>query len=365
MSSSNKPTPALVIGLVFMTALVVLAVVLGVNVIRLSQLTAIEAATTPTPEPEAANVMQVTIDPNEPTPEPVLRAGSSGDAVVELQTRLQTLGYYSGEIDGQYGAGTKAAVKLFQQQNGLDADGLFGGDTRKALFADDAKAYVAPTDTPAPTNTATIVPEEGTVVSFDEEAMPLLVNADHMLPEDYEPDDLVNMTDYCDASMVKIKANGIDGVRVAVDALMEMLRAAQAEGISSWQVSAGYRSVSYQQKLLDNKIYEYRKQGKSASAARAAALKLVALPGGSEHHTGLAFDITVPGQSFKGTKQCTWLAEHCWEYGFIIRYTAEKESITGITEEPWHIRYVGVKHAFIMRDENLCLEEYVEQYGGS
>lgn len=365
MSSTKKPTPALVIGLIFMTALVVLAVVLGVNVIRLSQLTAIEAATTPTPEPEAANVMQVTIDPNEPTPEPVLRAGSSGDAVIELQTRLQALGYYSGEIDGQYGAGTKAAVKLFQQQNGLDADGLFGGDTRKALFADDAQAYVSPTDTPAPTDTATIAPEEGTVVSFDEEAMPLLVNADHMLPEDYEPDDLVNMTDYCDASVVKIKANGIDGVRVAVDALMEMLRAAQAEGISSWQVSAGYRSVSYQQKLLDNKIYEYRKQGKSASAARAAALKLVALPGGSEHHTGLAFDITVPGQSFKGTKQCTWLAEHCWEYGFIIRYTAEKESITGITEEPWHIRYVGIKHALIMRDENLCLEEYVEQYGDS
>lgn len=67
MNRSKKPTPALVVGLIFMTALVVLAGVLGVNVIRLSRLTAIEAATTPTPEPEAANVMQVTIDPNEPT----------------------------------------------------------------------------------------------------------------------------------------------------------------------------------------------------------------------------------------------------------------------------------------------------------
>ena len=376
MSHSQKPSPATIIGYIVLAALVITAIVLGVNVIQLANLTNIEANTTPTPEPEAGNIMQVTLDPNEPTAEPVLRVGSTGDEVTELQTRLKELGYYNGDVDGQYGNGTKEAVRLFQQQNGLDADGLFGGDTRSALFAEDAQAYVAPTDTPAPEDTATIAPEDGTVVSFDaedevileentanESDMPLLVNADHLLDEDYEPDDLVNMTEYCDSSVVKIKANGIDGQRVAVDALMEMLRAAEADGISNWQVSAGYRSISYQQKLLDNKIYEYRQQGKSASAARSAALKLVALPRASEHHTGLAFDITVPGKSFKGTTQCTWLAEHCWEYGFIIRYTEEKESITGITAEPWHIRYVGVSHAIIMRDEDLCLEEYVEKYG--
>lgn len=375
MSNPKKPTPALIIGCIVLAALVITAIVLGVNVIHLAKLTTIEANTTPTPEPEAGNIMQVTPDPSVPTAEPVLRVGSAGDDVIALQTRLQELGYYSGEIDGQYGNGTKEAVKLFQQQNGLDADGLFGGDTRSALYADDAKAYIAPTDTPAPEDTATIVPSNGTVVSFteddevileedaDEDAMPLLVNAEHLLDEDYEPGDLVNMTEYCDSTVVKIKANGIDGQKIAVDALMVMLRAAQEDGISNWQVSAGYRSISYQQKLLDNKIYEYRQQGKSSSAARSAALKLVALPRASEHHTGLAFDITVPGKSFKGTKQCVWLAEHCWEYGFIIRYTEEKESITGITAEPWHIRYVGESHAIIMRDENLCLEEYIEKYG--
>ncbi len=375
MSNPKKPTPALIIGCIVLAALVITAIVLGVNVIHLAKLTTIEANTTPTPEPEAGNIMQVTPDPSVPTAEPVLRVGSAGDDVIALQTRLQELGYYSGEIDGQYGNGTKEAVKLFQQQNGLDADGLFGGDTRSALYADDAKAYIAPTDTPAPEDTATIVPSNGTVVSFteddevileedaDEDAMPLLVNAEHLLDEAYEPGDLVNMTEYCDSTVVKIKANGIDGQKIAVDALMVMLRAAQEDGISNWQVSAGYRSISYQQKLLDNKIYEYRQQGKSSSAARSAALKLVALPRASEHHTGLAFDITVPGKSFKGTKQCAWLAEHCWEYGFIIRYTEEKESITGITAEPWHIRYVGESHAIIMRDENLCLEEYIEKYG--
>ena len=57
------------------------------------------------------------------------------------------------------------------------------------------------------------------------------------------------------------------------------------------------------------------------------------------------------------------MAEHCWEYGFILRYTEEKEAITGFIAEAWHFRYVGVEHSLIMRDENLCLEEYIEKYG--
>lgn len=92
-----------------------------------------------------------------------------------------------------------------------------------------------------------------------------------------------------------------------------------------------------------------------------AARKLVAAPGCSEHHTGLAFDITVPGTSFGGTKQAKWLEEHCWEWGFILRYPADKTAITGITNEPWHFRYVGTDAAMEMRETGECLEEYVER----
>ena len=353
---------AKIAGLIVLAVLAVAAVILGIDVVRLAKDTAVEAKTTPTPQPVAGNVMQVTIDPNEPTPEPVLRVGSTGDAVKEMQARLKTLGYYDGEVDGQYGNGTREAVRLFQTQHGLDADGLCGGETRAVLYSTEAKPYVAPTNTPAPTvQAATAAPTIRAAAAFLEADMPLLVNAEHPLPENYEPAELVNLTDYCDKNVVKIKANGIEGERVAVDALQEMLRAAKADGVSPWQISAGYRSVSYQQKLLDNKIYEYRKQGMSAARARTAALKTVAEPGKSEHHTGLAFDVTVPGKSFKGTKQAKWLAEHCWEYGFVVRYTEEKESITGITAEPWHIRYVGKTHAEQMQEHNWCLEEYIAQ----
>ena len=83
-------------------------------------------------------------------------------------------------------------------------------------------------------------------------------------------------------------------------------------------------------------------------------------PGASEHHTGLAFDMTVPNTSmFLGTPQCAWLHEHCWEYGFILRYTDEKQQITGFAGEAWHIRYVGTEHSLAMQQSGQCLEEYL------
>ena len=104
-----------------------------------SQVT-VSPVATPTPLPEVPdNVMAVTLDPSAPTPEPVLRNGSRGQEVKDLQSRLYTLGYYSGEIDGQFGAGTQAAVIDFQRANGLDADGMVGAETKAILFSADAK----------------------------------------------------------------------------------------------------------------------------------------------------------------------------------------------------------------------------------
>lgn len=190
--------------------------------------------------------------------------------------------------------------------------------------------------------------------------LPMLVNASNPVPDGYSPTDLVRMREYCDPNIVTIKGSEIDGDRTAVNALMTMLMAAIDEGVDNWQISAGYRSVTYQQQVWDNKEYEYRQQGLSGAQAKTATAKYVAVPGASEHHTGLAFDVTVPGESFPLTEQSKWLAANCWDYGFIIRYTEEKVSITGINAEPWHIRYVGQPHAQLIRDNDWCLEEYME-----
>ena len=194
---------------------------------------------------------------------------------------------------------------------------------------------------------------------------PMLTNREHPVGADFHPADLVQMTELCDPELVKIKYPETMGVRGAVEALVAMLEAARADGITKWQISAGYRSYETQEKLLNSRIKSYQKknEGWSRSRARRAALQTVAEPGASEHHLGLSFDINVPGASqFSSTKQCKWLHAHCWEYGFIVRYQKDKQKITGFAPEAWHIRYVGTEHSLIMRDENLCLEEYLEKY---
>jgi len=225
----------------------------------------------------------------------------------------------------------------------------------------------APAPTPAPTPLPTPIPTPTPTPSpVPAPALPLLVNKQNMLPEGYAPSNLVRLIDVCPSSVVSIKGREIEGDAQAVDALIVMLRAAIGEGIGNWQISAGYRSLRYQQSLLDDKIAEYRRNNNlSRERARTAALKTVAPPGASEHHTGLAFDITVPGASFAGTKQAKWLAENSYRYGFILRYQEHKEGITGFLAEAWHFRYVGVEAATVMKRNDWCLEEYIDFLSGN
>ena len=298
-----------------------------------------EATEQPTPA--------VTHTPAELQAQGIFTVGASGDEVTRLQQRLKDLGYLNGKVDGKYGGGTKRAVISFQRRNGLKTDGVAGETTLAKLYADDAVA--------APENTEPVNVLTGEV--------PMLVNADHPVDEYFVPADLVNLKDVLDKKLVTIKYKKTQGVRTAVEALQTMLETAKEDKITKWQISAGYRTWDDQVKLLNAKISSYRKKNKdwSSSKARRAALKSVAEPGCSEHHLGLAFDINVKGaKTFSSTKQYKWLKENCWDYGFIMRYTTEKEKITGFTAEAWHIRYVGVNHAKYMQEHDLCLEEYIE-----
>ena len=179
------------------------------------------------------------------------------------------------------------------------------------------------------------------------------------MEESYQPGDLVLLKNVIPSSLCAVKGDDIEGDRTAAQALVTMLEAAQADGVSNWQISAGYRSYKYQKNLFDRQVQQYMDQGFSRDKAVSATRQTVADPGTSEHHTGLAFDVTVPGVSFKGTPQQKWLHKHCWDYGFIIRYQEDKEKITGYLAECWHIRYVGLPHSQTMLDKNQCLEEYL------
>ena len=208
-----------------------------------------------------------------------------------------------------------------------------------------------------------VLPAAGEETDVLAESLPMLVNKDHPVAEDFVPADLVLLTEILDSSLVNVKNKDTMAVRAAAEALELMLEAAKADGIKNWQINTAYRSIADQKKILENRIRSYMKNnpGMTRARARARALRTVAEPGCSEHHIGLAFDITAKGASgFRGTKQCKWLHAHCWDYGFIVRYQADKTAITGYDAEEWHIRYVGKEHAVPMRDANLCLEEYLE-----
>lgn len=359
--------PKKLIALICLAVLIVIALILAVRMAVQIPAVQNEMKTTPTPTPVYGNVMVITPDPNAPTPVPVLKNGSEGDTVKQLQQRLQELGYYSGSIDGQFGNGTKNAVMTFQRQHGLDDDGVVGTDTNSMLYSQAAQPCASPTPTMTPMPTVT--PDTRPVAAVDAkpyiraDGLPLLVNKLYPLADDYRPYELINMAAYCDPGIVKIKYSDTLAEREAVDALMVMLKAAIDEGIANWQVSAAYRDVAYQQQLFDQQVKAYEKDGMSHSKAVSATQKTVANPGTSEHHLGTAFDITVPGVSFAGTKQANWLAENCWQYGFILRYAKDKESITGFVAEAWHFRYVGAEHSIPMRNLNQCLEEYIEANG--
>ena len=135
-----KSNPKTIAGVI---VLVILAVALGFLLSRLFPTIGEvrrEMSLTPTPVPESPdNVMAVTPDPSAPTPEPVLRTGSRGEDVKTLQSRLYDLGYYTDEIDGQFGSATKAAGIEFQQANGLEADGMVGSETKALLYSPQAK----------------------------------------------------------------------------------------------------------------------------------------------------------------------------------------------------------------------------------
>ena len=179
---------------------------------------------------------------------------------------------------------------------------------------------------------------------------PILVNALHPIPENYNVD------------LTKL-SNGQSVATECYAALTDMLSHCEAAGLHP-DVCSGYRSIVYQSQLFERKIGSLTQAGHSRKMAEQLAATEVARPGTSEHHTGLAVDIVDSSnynldESQESTPAQQWLLEHCWEYGFILRYPKDKSDITGIIYEPWHYRYVGTDISLAMRDSGQCLEEYL------
>ena len=187
----------------------------------------------------------------------------------------------------------------------------------------------------------------------------ILVNHEYLLPRDYVPENLV-VTDENENNFHHYKDPSLKPM-IRADVLpyfLKMQKVALEAGVHIL-IDSGYRSYDYQEFVLKKNILEKGNE----------AYFTVALPGASEHQTGLAIDIAYYRDGVytdavcDGDKEVEWLKENSYKVGFVLRYPKGKESITHISYEPWHYRFVGLEFARKLWEQGLTLEEYYEKNG--
>jgi len=183
-----------------------------------------------------------------------------------------------------------------------------------------------------------------------------LVNKTHPLPADYVPE----LQDLSGSVPMRTTASSMRPE--AAQAYIAMHEAMTADGVPVCLGQSGYRSYATQRYLVNSRVGLWQSWGYDWQTAYDNVTWFTAPAGTSEHQTGLAMDLSAGGgltQAFASTPAGKWLQEHAWEYGFILRYQAEKSDYTMIGAEAWHYRYVGVPHAKLMAEKGWCLEEYI------
>ncbi|MCF6137217.1 M15 family metallopeptidase [Pseudalkalibacillus berkeleyi] len=206
-------------------------------------------------------------------------------------------------------------------------------------------------DLPSLEETVTVMGDGTKVVTNMNDTL-VLVNKERNLPSDYIPEDLVipNVPFPFEEDSPKKKMR-----KIAASPLEEMFAQAERDGIPLFAQS-GYRSYDRQAAIFASNVQEDGEEEANKYSAR---------PGQSEHQSGLTMDVTSPEVNFDltqalgDTKTGIWLEENAHQFGFIIRYPEGKEEITGYQYEPWHLRYVGKKHAERIHEQNMTLEEYL------
>ena len=183
----------------------------------------------------------------------------------------------------------------------------------------------------------------------------ILVDKQHPLPVDYEPDHLVSLHDY--RGRIGYAAADRMVLNTIVDDLLAMAEAAR-EDVVDLLVQSAYRSWGYQQALYNNYVARHGEE---------AAARFSAQPGHSQHQLGTAVDFAPIGHRFSGTEDDRWLREHAWRFGFSLSYPDGYEEITGYLFEPWHYRYIGrpatlLERVFFDGVQQYMLE-FVHRYG--
>lgn len=181
----------------------------------------------------------------------------------------------------------------------------------------------------------------------------ILVNKNNLLKEDYVPENLVEIHEPTGEKIDKTYINRLN--KTAYEYFKIMQKEALNQGYEIF-IDSSYRTYEYQKIVFENNVKEHGIEHTK---------KYVAPPGGSEHQTGLAFDVIARRNGIMIEKfsdedpELIWMKENAYKFGYILRYPKDKEQITGFNYERWHYRFVGPEISQYMRDNNIeTLEEY-------
>jgi len=246
------------------------------------------------------------------------------DDVLWLQESLKIAGFYTAR-DGGFGPKTQETLSQFQLSSGItETDSYSETANRLQKHRDDKLA-----------------------LNFGSDLV--LLNKKYYLPSSFIPSDLREVSVNKNKS-IELPSHVADNVEA-------MFADAIADGVVIY-LASGYRSYDYQEGIFSRRV---------ANKGFEEAQTVVAIPGQSEHQTGLAIDVTSENmgfgldQSFDQDPAYDWMIANSYKYGFILRYLKGREDDTGYIYEPWHYRYVGdVEMAKKIMESGMILEEYFE-----
>ena len=182
----------------------------------------------------------------------------------------------------------------------------------------------------------------------------ILVNKENLLSSDYVPEDMVEIHEPMGS---KIDASYVNQLNIEAYRWFKIMQIDAYKLGYEIFIDSSYRTYEYQERVFNATAVEKGVEH---------ATQYVAPPGGSEHQTGLAFDVIfrrngeMIEQQLETDPEIAWMHRNAHRYGFILRYPKGKEAITGFNYEPWHFRFVGRELATKLKENDQTLEEYYE-----
>ena len=248
-------------------------------------------------------------------------------------------------------ANNKDSEQVYNESPGSNTDDNSGDDFSYTPPTPIGSENITPivTDFPVDEEILNFVPS--TLIDLDPTSITVFINKEYTLPKDYRPEQLVtpdvdfNLTYNDERTLMRPEA---------AEALEKLFAAAEEDGYILTGIS-GFRSYDRQHKIFTSNI---------ATKGKDYTLKYSAVPGTSEHQTGLAIDVSTKTLNYKlstkfaNSPEGIWLEDNAYRFGYIVRYPLGKAEVTGYAYEPWHIRYVGKELAYYLYTNELTLDEY-------